>query len=308
MPNEEPRFGPAGATEAEIAAKPLIDESIEADLAIKVTSKTDEFRNLNPELSPLQGTELLEAVARDDKELFASRLGQYAPDVDAAPQYNKILDQFLTQLSVIKDNGFNKSVKNNDEERSKAYARASKDIIQRRLGLKVTDRTLHELEIESLNRIGADLDVPQKRKMLAIALGSFSATSVFRMASEWKLPMEAAGKRSRKAPSSDEINIQMVATQVMKEKLDKLRETLDELRVKGENEERRKKAMEAEKMLGYLVGSKRAEEARKMLSRHGAEVEDKIADDLAHALELSKELHSGHLDKVAVLPKTEGPR
>jgi len=310
MSNREPAFGSTGATEAEIAAKPLIDEMAEADLAIRATSQTNEFLGTLPkDVLPPERRELLEAVARDDKELFAERLGQYAPDLDAALQFKRVQDSYLTQLGIIKDNRWNKSIRNNDKERSDAYAKASNEIVQKRHGLGVTDRTLHELEVESLNRIGTGLNDTQKRDMLRAALEvGFSAASVFRMESEWNLSREAARKKSRKMPSSDEINIQMVATQVMREKLDKLREALDELRTKGEDEERRKKALEAEKMLGYLVGNRRAGEARKMLSRQGAENDELVAKTLAEQLALSRELHSGHLGKVAVLPKTEGPR
>jgi hypothetical protein len=182
-------------------------------------------------------------------------------------------------------------------------------VVGSEIGRKQQEYGDAEAQVNTLKGFGETLNGDERKDMLRAALEvGFSAASVFRMESEWNLSREAARKKSRKMPSSDEINIQMVATQVMREKLDKLREALDELRTKGEDEERRKKAMEAEKMLGYLVGNRRAGEARKMLSRQGAENDELVAKTLAEQLALSRELHSGHLGKVAVLPKTEGPR
>lgn len=182
-------------------------------------------------------------------------------------------------------------------------------VVGSEIGRKQQEYGDAEAQVNILKGFGETLNGDERKDMLRTALEvGFSAASVFRMESEWKLSREAARKRSRKTPSSDEINIQMVATEVMREKLDKLREALDELRAKGEDEERRKKAMEAEKSLGNLVGSRRAGEARKMLSRQGMESEELVAKTLEEQLALSRELHSGHLGRVAVLPKTEGPR
>ena len=260
---------------------------------------------IGTQIQPLQSKELVKAALEGREDDFKSLLTDLSAEQQTAV-HTICMSEFLKQQGRLVNRASVEAIAKGDIEGTTYWLGKSATNAHKRKRLGESGA-----QVKNLLEIGESLNDTQKRDMLKAALEmGFSAASVFSMESEWKLAQEIKEEAfGEGATTSAELNMQMVATRLMREKLDDLRKALENVKTKGESEERRKKANEAEERLAHLVGNRRAEDARKMLSRHGTEVEDTIANNLAHALEMSKELHrGGRLGKIAVLPRTEGPR
>lgn len=302
--------------------KPPISEEKELTVLDKDLLKLDDFavksagkeisqplaqQGIEGQILRLDGVELVNAAREERKEDFFARLNGLIPGLDTEQQkaaYNACSIFYFQHQGRLMNRKAGEAIAKGDTAAAKYWVEKSAENARRREGLGETNA-----QVKNLYEIGQGLNPKQREDMLRAALGSgYSAAAVFATVREWERSRKSAGEKSGEVETTAELIMQKEATHLMRERLDDLRQSLDDIRREGESEERRKKAIEAETKLAHLVGTSHATDARKMLSRHGAEIEDTIASDLAHALEVSKVLHSGgRLKEVVAMPRTEGP-
>jgi|GEM_PF-4666896 len=234
----------------------------------------------------------VEAKKTGDDGLFNRRMEQYAPDQVGKVSWEQIANPYYEQLRLIQEKRANEAAKRGDQEGLKAGTKDVRETIktQKELG---DERTIHQMEQESLYRIGEDLNDTQRADMLNAALAvGFSAAAVYAVGAAWIEAGEAGGMEME-SPVDSQMDRQIKET--MEERVKELRDMMEKLQKKQTTQ---REVDEAERRLAQLVGAAHAKEARTIFERQGGEMEQMIEKALAEQLELAKQLHTGHLEAV----------
>lgn len=281
-----------GAPEA-IASK-------ESSRAVDMAAHSPKMNEMLPNVQNMTARkEIIEAAVEakrtGDDGLFNRRMEQHAPDQAGSVSWQQIANEYYEQLRLVQEQRVNERAKAGDQEGVKRGTKDVRETIktQKELG---EEKSVHQMEQESLMRIGEDLNDTQKADVLNAALAvGFSAASVYAVGAAWA---GIAGEMEGASPADMEMDRQI--KQTMERDVEELRKVIDRAKKK---EATKQEVDEAERRLARLVGSAHAKEARATLEKQGGEMEKMIEKALAEQLELAKQLHTGHLEAVAPAKK-----